>query len=273
MPTVNFRYAQNSVTMDRSMLCPPQTSGNEPSWTSTCNNANWLSAVFDNFTLLPGDYVDVIYKGKVEGVTGTAFNSFAFRTNCNMASANSNRLAIKNDNDTGIGCNSCTLSNLYSNDMKILFENLLRNLLTRKINGETDAQINGSNPAELVALKPYITSGDGNKIYNFISTVNAANKITSIKFSFSPSVENDITFLEEKGLNYNPEVGFIDPSYLKIDTTLYSSSNDYLTTCRKTLDTNGNVISDCNSKTLVRHIDFCPARFCYPMTGEIKTGD
>ena len=274
IPSVNFKYALNSPTMSRDMLCPPQSSGNLPNWVSSCNNANWLSTEFlNNFTLMPGDYVDVIYKGKITGDTGTAYNSFAFKVdNCNITSANSNTLAILNDN-IGIGCNSCTLTNIYSIEMKALFENLLKNVITRKINGETDAQINGSNPAELIALKPYISDGGGNKIYNFVSTVNAQNKITSIKFSFSSNSENDVTFLEEKGLDYNPEVGSVDPSYLRIDTTLFSSATDYLTTCRKTLDSNGNIISECNSKTQVRHVDFCPTRFCYPMAGEIKTGD
>ena len=273
IPSVVFKYAQNSVTMSRDMLCPPQSSGNTPNWQDACESANWLKATFpNNFTLLPGDYVDVVYKGRVTGNVGTAYNSFSFKVgNCDLLSANSNTLAIANDN-IGIGCNSCTLTNPYSTDMKNLFESLLKNILTRKINGETDAQINGSNPAELIALKPYITNG-GNKIYNFVSTVNAQNKITSVKFSFAANSENDVSFFEEKGLNYNPEVGSVDPSYLKIDTTLYASSDQYLTTCRKTLDENGNVISDCVSKTQVRHIDFCPTRFCYPMSGEIKTGN
>jgi hypothetical protein len=273
-PSVNFKYAQNSVTMDRDILCPAQSSGNVPIWTSSCDNANWLRATFlDNFTLLPGDYVDVIYKGKIAGSSGTAINSFAFKIgNCDVLSANSNALSVINDN-VGIGCNSCTLTNPYSIDMKKLFEDLMRNLLTRKINGETDAQINGSSPSELLALNPYITVGKGDKIYNFVSTVNAQNKITSIKFSFSPNVVDDVIFLEEKGLDYNPEVGAIDQSYLRIDTTVYASADQYLTTCRRTLDPNGTIISECTSKTQIKHIDFCPTRFCYPMSGEIKTGE
>jgi hypothetical protein len=273
-PAVTFAYSLNSPAMSRNMLCPPQQSGETPIWGSSCSNANWLKATFSNFTLLPGEYVDVVYKGQVAGANGTAFNSFAFKVgNCNIVSANSNTLAVKNDNNIGLGCNSCTLSNAYSVDMKILFENLMRNLLTRKINNETDASINGSYPAELMMLRPYLTNGGGEKIYNFTSTRNAQNKITSIRFSFSANSENDVTFLEEKGMDYNPEVGAIDPSYLRIDPTLYSSSDQYLTTCRRTFDNNGNVIAECNSKTQVRHIEFCPTRFCYPMTGDIKAGE
>ena len=273
-PIVNFKYAQNSVTMNRDMLCPPQSSGNTPNWTSVCENANWLKASFsDNFTLMPGDFVDVIYKGKITGTEGTAFNSFAFKVgNCDVLSTNSNTLSIVNDS-TGIGCNSCTLTNPYSTDMKNLFENLMKNILTRKINGETDASIQGSNPAELIALKPYITNGGGDKIYNFVSTVNAKNKITSISFSFTADSNKDISFFEEMGVNYNPEIGFVDQSYLRIDTTLFSSTSEFLTTCRKTLDSNGTIISDCISNTKVRYIDFCPTKFCYPMSGEIKVGD
>lgn len=271
-PTVNFQYALNSVTMNRDMLCPPNELGNAPVWTDSCNNANWLRANFlNNFTLLPGEFVEVMYKGRIAGETGTASNSFAFSVGgCALVSANSNVLVLKNDN-IGIGCNSCTLTNPYAGDMKVLFENLLKSIITRKINGETDAQINGSNPAELIALKPYITQGAGNKIYKFVSTVNAQNKITSIKFSFDANNENDVTFIEENGLNYNPEIGNIDPSYLRIDTTLYSSPNQYLTTCRRVLGSNGTVISECTNKTQVKNIDFCPTRFCYPMSGEIKT--
>lgn len=276
-PSVNFNYALNSPTMDRNILCPVQSSGNLPNWIPSCDSANWLRATFLNsFTLAPGEFVEVTYKGRVAGSTGKAFNSFAFKVDgCNLVSANSNALAIKNNGDEGIGCNSCTLTNVHSADMKKLFENLLNNVITRKINGETDAQINGSAPSELLALIPYMTNGGGDKIYNFVSTLNAQNKITSIKFSFSPTSdgENDVIFIEEKGLNYNPEVGSVDPSYLKIDTTLYGSSSQYLTTCRKDLNSNGTVISECNSKTQVRHIDFCPKRFCYPMSGEIKTGE
>ncbi|AXB56865.1 hypothetical protein [Flavobacterium fluviale] len=273
---VSFEYALNSPTMDRSMLCPESTSGNSPNWISTCDNANWFKVNFpNNFRILPGDYVDVIYKGKISGAVGTAYNSFAFSAaDCSILSANSNTLVLTNDN-TGIGCNSCTLTNPYSGDMKNLFVNLLKNILTRKINGETDSQINGSSPEELIALMPYIKNGGGNKIYNFSSTMNAENKITTIKFSFTANSENDVTFLEEKGLDYNPEVGAINPSYLNIDLTLFDSTNQdqYFTTCRKTLDDHGTVVSDCNSKTQVKNIDFCPTRFCHPMNGEIKTGE
>jgi hypothetical protein len=274
VPGVEFGYALNSPAMDRDMLCPPKLTGNTPIWIPSCDGANWLKASFpSNFTLLPGDNVDIIYKGRVTGTVGTAYNSFAFKVGgCNILSTNSNTLAIANDN-VGVGCNSCTLTNPYSADMKTLFENLMKNILTRKINGETDTQINGSSPSELLALRPYIYNGGGDKIYNFSSTVNAQNKITSIKFSFAKNSVNDVTFLEEKGLNYNPEVGAVDPSYLRIDTTLYSASNQYLTTCRRTLDDNGVVISDCTSKTQVKSIDFCPSRFCSPMTGQIKTGE
>ncbi|QGK75260.1 hypothetical protein [Flavobacterium sp. SLB02] len=272
--SANFTYANNDVSMDRDMFCPPKSSGNLPNWTSSCDNSNWFRATFlNNLTLLPGDYVDVIFKGRVTGTEGKAFNSFSFRVGgCNILSANSNKLTLENNN-TGVGCNSCTLTNPHAAEMKTLFENLMKNILTRKINGESDAQINGSAPAELLVLRPYISSGGGNKIYNFVSTKNAQNKITSVKFSFTADSQNDVSFVEENGLIYNPEVGFIDPSYLKIDTTLYISSEQYLTTCRKTLDNNGGITADCNSKTQVRHIDFCPSRFCSPINSEIKIGD
>lgn len=272
IPKVIYKYANNPVTMDRDMLCPKQDSGNLPDWTPPCTgDANWLNATFSTpLSLYPGEFVEVVYKGKITGGIGTANNSFAFKLNgCSLLSASSNTLVIKNDG-IGLGCDSCTLENPYSSDMKDLFVNLLRSIITRVINGESDSAINGSNPDELIAIKPYITNGGGNKIYHFASTRNAAGKITSIGFSFSDNIENDVLFLEEKGLNYNPEVGAVDESYLKIDTSLYSDSNAYLTTCRKDVDANGVLISACNSKTQVRHVDFCPAKFCYPMKGDIK---
>lgn len=271
LPVISFKYAQNPVSMDRDMLCPPQTSGNAPNWTVPCDlNTNWLKATFpSNFTLKPGDFVEVTYKGKISGNTGIANNSFAFKIdNCSLFSDNSNVLTITNDG-IGIGCKSCTLTNPNAIEIKKLFENLLKNIMTRLVNGETDTQINGSKPNELFLLKPYISNGGGDKIYQFVSARNAQNKITSIRFSFSANSENDVSFLEENGLHYDPEVGAVDASYLKIDTSLFVSPDQYLTTCRKaTSETTG---TDCKNRTEVRYVDFCPDKFCVPISGEIKT--
>ncbi|MFH6996030.1 hypothetical protein [Flavobacterium sp. FlaQc-48] len=278
IPAVSFQYAQNAVTMDRDMLCPPQTSGNVPNWTAPCGlDANWLKATFPkNFTLAPGDFVSLVYKAKISGDSGVANNSFAFKVvdsngNCNIVSDNSNVLAITNDG-VGIGCNSCTLTNPNAAAIKKLVENLLNNIITRLINGETDAQINGTQPNELFLLKPYITSGGGDKIYHFSSVRNAQNKITGIRFSFSANSENDVSFLEENGLLYNPEIGSVDNSYLKVDSSVFVSPDQYLTTCRKVTDENGNVSSgtDCKNRTEVRFVNFCPDQFCVPANGEIK---
>lgn len=278
IPTVSFQYAQNPVSMDRDMLCPPQTSGNVPNWTAPCGlDANWLNATFPkNFTLAPGDFVSLVYKAKISGDNGVANNSFAFRVvdsngNCNIVSDNSNVLAITNDG-VGIGCKSCTLTNPNAAALKKLVENLLNNVITRLINGETDTQINGTQPNELFLLKPYITNGGGDKIYHFSSVRNAQNRITSIRFSFSANSENDVSFLEENGLFYNPEIGTVDNSYLKVDSSVFVSPDQYLTTCRKVTDENGNVSSgtDCKNRTEIRFVDFCPDHFCIPTNGDIK---
>jgi fimbrial isopeptide formation D2 family protein len=273
IPTVDFKYAQNSVSMDRGMLCPPQASGNAPNWTSSCDlNANWFKATFPkNFTLNPGDFVEVVYKGKISGNSGIANNTFAFKVvnnsgNCDLVSDNSNLLAIKNDG-IGIGCKSCTLTNPNAIEVKKLFENLLKNIITRVVNGEADSKINGTNPNELFLLKPYITGGGGEKIHHFVSIRNAQNKITSIRFSFSADSENDVSFIEENGLDYNPEVGAVDNSYLRIDTSLFASPTQYLVTCRKLTGETG---IECKNKTEVRHVDFCPDKFCLPFDGKIK---
>ncbi|RKR09064.1 hypothetical protein C8C83_0664 [Flavobacterium sp. 90] len=277
-PSVSFKYAQNPVTMDRNMLCPPQNSGNVPNWTSPCSvDTNWFNAAFPkNFTLSPGDFVEVIYKGKVSGNTGVANNSFAFKVvnskgDCDLFSDSSNLLTITNDG-IGIGCKSCALTNPNSIEIKKLFENLLKNIITRLINGETDTQINGTKPNELFLLKPYISNGGGDKIYHFVSVRNAQNKITSIRFSFSENSQNDVSFLEENGLFYDPEVGAVDSSYLKIDTSLFATPSQYFTTCRKLVSENGSTNSgtDCKNRTEVRYIDFCPDKFCVPINGEIK---
>lgn len=278
IPTVSFQYAQNPVSMDRDMLCPPQTSGNVPNWTAPCGvDANWLKSTFPkNFTLAPGDFVSLVYKAKISGDNGVANNSFAFRVvdsngNCNIVSDNSNVLAITNDG-IGIGCQSCTLKNPNAVEVKKLVENLLNNVITRLIKGETDTQINGTQPNELFLLKPYITNGGGDKIYHFSSVRNAQNRITSIRFSFSANSENDVSFLEENGLFYNPEIGTVDNSYLKVDSSVFVSPDQYLTTCRKVTDENGNVSSgiDCKNRTEIRFVDFCPDHFCIPTNGEIK---
>lgn len=276
VPSVVYKYAQNSVSMDRDMFCPPQTSGNAPVWTSSLGlDPNWFKAAFPkNFTLNPGDFVEVIYKGKISGDQGIANNSFAFKVvdtngNCSLVTDNSNVLTLTNDG-IGVGCKSCTLTNPNTVEVKKLFENLLKNIITRLVKGETDTQINGSKPNELFLLRPYIVNGGSDKIYNFVSTRNAQNKITSIRFSFSANSQNDVSFLEENGLDYNPEIGTVDSSYLRIDTSLFASPDQYMATCRKTTGDGANLETACKSKTEVRYIDFCPDKFCLPIGGEIK---
>ncbi|MGH2665719.1 hypothetical protein [Flavobacterium sp.] len=108
-PSVTYEYAQNGINMDRSMICPPTGSGNPPVWNaeSSCGlTSNWLKVQFPaGFALNPGEFIEVIYKGKVSGGLGTTRNSFAFRVvnasgQCSIASDDA-ELTIVND---GVGC-------------------------------------------------------------------------------------------------------------------------------------------------------------------------
>ncbi|MEM0578788.1 leucine-rich repeat domain-containing protein, partial [Flavobacterium polysaccharolyticum] len=99
-----------------------------------------------------------------------------------------------------IGCligNSCTELNPKSAMVKDLLKNLIKSLIMRSIKGETDAQINASSSSpEFLALKPYITNGIGNTIYNYKYSKNLGNSARpyseTIDFSFSPERSSDI---------------------------------------------------------------------------------
>jgi hypothetical protein len=210
-------------------------------------------------------------------------------------------LVIK-DNATGcttehskiIGCligNSCTELNPKSVVVKDLYFNLLKNLISRSLLGETDAQINASMASpELIALKPYITNGTGDKIYNYISTRygdgvssrDGGNGITQIDFSFAPNREYDVHLSIPRGIYFDEnwtteELSSNIEESIYFNLNQYSTSNDYLVSCYyQQAGKNANpdrVIlqpGDCDLESEVRYVDFCPVD-CIPIAGTLKS--
>jgi hypothetical protein len=129
IPTAGYKYAKNNVDMDRTMLCPPSGSGNAPVWEdqSTCGvNSNWFKTEFaGGLTIAPGDYIEIIYKGKVLGGIGTSINSFSIKliNDDGTCSYNSDQAKITIIND-GVGCEgivappcvNCTSFDLLKNE-------------------------------------------------------------------------------------------------------------------------------------------------------------
>ncbi len=104
--TSNSIYYNNDVNMTRPMICPSVTGTSNPSAVS-CNNAsNWLNVKFSNGTFLmnPGDFVEVVYKGIVQGGIGTLTNSFTYNVlRMDNSCMNSGVQVIKIEN-TEEGC-------------------------------------------------------------------------------------------------------------------------------------------------------------------------
>lgn len=116
LPTVVYKYSDSPVTMSRTMICPPVTGSVAPLWTTSCSqNTNWFMAEFpqnatlntSNFILNPGDYIEIEYKGVVNGASGTtgvAYNTSTFKiTGCSLPSGVDlvNKLTLNNN---GVGC-------------------------------------------------------------------------------------------------------------------------------------------------------------------------
>jgi Leucine-rich repeat (LRR) protein len=168
--------------------------------------------------------------------------------------------------------NSCTNENPKSTIVHDLLMNLIKKLISRSILGETDEQINlNSASIELDSLKPYITNIVGNKIYNFATTHNQYNQITSVDFSFSPNREYDIHISTPYGIYYYEE-GTTEDLYsnieysVYIDLSQYTSSSNFLISCYSSNgDRSANRLTsvleptDCARETEIRYIDFCPA--------------
>ncbi|WP_195760083.1 PKD domain-containing protein [Flavobacterium sp. LC2016-23] len=187
-----------------------------------------------------------------------------------------------------IGCminNSCTETNPKSQIVKELFLNVLRNFILRSISGETDEQINAS-PAssEFIALKPYITDGVKDKIYNFKSTLNQDGGFSGFDFSFSPDRESDVHLDTRYYIFYDPT----DMEYTmsRIEDILYFALNQYVSPDQSLIscyaDYGGKMhsksvkrldIGSCVNQTAVRYINFCPAEDCKPIIGILKSAN
>ncbi|KQX15082.1 hypothetical protein [Flavobacterium sp. Root420] len=182
--------------------------------------------------------------------------------------------------------NSCTTTNPKSQKVKELYEDLLVSLLARSIQGETDEQINTSAPtAEFIALKPYITNGPKNKIYNYVSTsrnyteVDGREKILGARFSFSPNREYDVNAIIGWGIGYDPKKTTITNLKTTIrdsiytDLSQYISSEQFIKSCKSRYSGGGRMskkmdrasLDYCDFGSEIRYIDFCP--------GEVNTCD
>jgi len=182
--------------------------------------------------------------------------------------------------------NSCTNTNPKSEKVKALYEDLLVNLISRSIQGETDAQINASAPtAEFLALKSYITNGSKDKIYNYVSTsrngteLNGREKIFGARFSFSPDREYDVDAIIGWGVGYDPkkttlaQLKAIVKDSVYTDLSQYITSEEFITSCKTRYSGGGKMSKMMNRSSLdycsfgsqIRHIDFCP--------GEVNTCD
>jgi Leucine-rich repeat (LRR) protein len=164
-------------------------------------------------------------------------------------------------------CNSCTNTNEKSAIIKKLSLDLLKSLALKSARGETDAQINGSKPPELIALKEHIKNSSADQIYNFVTTRNHYNELTSIQFSFDPAREYDVYFVHSYGLYYNPEEDYL-PDF-SLDMTQYMGYDNPLITCEsiptkmvKTKDANPvlNNKLGCGIGLSIQNVDFCPEK-------------
>lgn len=145
---------------------------------------------------------------------------------------------------------SCTASNPNTPHIQKLLLNLLSHLIQRKLNGDSDASIEGSIPPQLTVLAPYISDPDPVSINNFISTYNSYNQLTGFSFSFSPDHGPDINI--SGGNFYN-----INSSNFQFDLSNYNDAEDGI----NIVDYNyGNFLIKNGS---IKHIEFCPDElFC-----------
>lgn len=184
---------------------------------------------------------------------------------------------------------SCTDTNPKSQIVKGLFLGLVRNLMARSLMGETDEHINNSVPGpDFIALKPYLTNGIKDKIYNY-KTTKVANEagvfdvLTAIDFSFSPDRESDVRVFYERGTNYDPEYDTYEGLLEKIDEAIYFKVGQYIRADTPLIScyvmnaskmTPGSHVKplpgECYKETIVQYVDFCPAEECTPIVGVLK---
>jgi Leucine-rich repeat (LRR) protein len=189
-----------------------------------------------------------------------------------------------------IGCligNSCTELNPKSSVVKILVKNLVKSLVARSLRGETDAQINAS-PAspEFLALKPYLTNGIGDKIYNYntIKRDTDSDYIYTVNFSFTPNTDYDVHIYLENTPFYDccpdsslQELADSLDDGIFIDLSQYATPTDYFISCNvfqagRMAQVKGRVTpapGECDQESEIRSINFCPID-CVPITGTLS---
>lgn len=145
---------------------------------------------------------------------------------------------------------SCTKTNPKSQEVNRLFVDLLHHIIQRKLQGDSDDDIEGSNPAELQALAPYITDANP-RIYNFISEYSIYSELNSFQFSFSPDdKEVDVDMRSLQGY-----IG-IDSTNFLFDLSNYNNPDSYLSVLNYNYE--HFYIKDAKFK----HINFCPEEKC-----------
>lgn len=145
---------------------------------------------------------------------------------------------------------SCAKMNPNSQTINLLLVDLLHHIIERKLNGDSDDDIEGSDPSELQALAPYITDPNP-KIYNFSSyNSSATGTLASFEFSFSPDHQMDIMM---DGVS---DFSGINSTSFQFDLSNYSDPNNYL----ELVDYNYEKYYVKNAK--IRHINFCPGNKC-----------
>lgn len=140
---------------------------------------------------------------------------------------------------------SCTATNPNSVEVNKLFTKLAQKLISKKLEGTTDANMNGITLPELTYLSHYISDNNPG-IYNFTSTYNVSNQLTSIKFSFLPNeTEHDV-------LIGGWQSSFVTANNYLFNLSDYESSSAYL-------NITDNLYNNILVKNIqVRHIEFCP---------------
>jgi hypothetical protein len=125
---VNILYSNTGVNLDRSgLVCPSASGGSAPNWTATCSaSSNWIRTQFVNgLNLPPGDYIEVIYKGKVSGPSGVAFNTFAFKVkqpNGDCINSDKSDIIIINIDPSSSGCSSSSVTCDYCASFDLIKE-------------------------------------------------------------------------------------------------------------------------------------------------------
>jgi len=168
-------------------------------------------------------------------------------------------------------CNSCTNTNAKSEIVKELFIKLLKSLAVKAARGETDTQINGTNPPELIALKEYLKNSTADKIYNFIATRDEEGSLISLQFSFAPEREYDVYYVYSWGMYYDRERDDIPDYYFDLDISQYTGYNDLLISCGAQPTRMATAKSkrapfenklECDTGMSIRNVDFCPEKHC-----------